>query len=215
MGKNARTAAEVEAPKPWEQQLGESAPAFAAFKVYRDMGSSRSQVKVAEKLGKTRQLLSQWSMKHSWMARVRAWEREQDRLTLEAVQKRHRTALQNAIVTLSQPVLIMQALLKQEPMLAEDLALSILQSSPHARLAQYDRLMNLIARSSGALPSLIQAERLVNGVSTQNVAVAETEDGFGRSDDVARDEESARLARSLVARTASRAGDAGGTGLAG
>jgi len=65
-------------PHPWERQPGESLQAWRAFVAYRDM-RNRSLVKVAEQLGESRQLMDRWSSRHQWVARVSAWETEQDR----------------------------------------------------------------------------------------------------------------------------------------
>ena len=65
--------------QPWEQQPGESAKAFEAFKTYRDMGAERSMRKVAQRLNKSLTMLSKWSGPWSWQERVRAYDREMDR----------------------------------------------------------------------------------------------------------------------------------------
>lgn len=65
--------------KPWEKQKGESHQAFEAFQLYRDLGVSRSQAKVAQQLGKSEALMQRWSGRWSWVARCDSWDREQDR----------------------------------------------------------------------------------------------------------------------------------------
>lgn len=60
--------------KPWEQQQGESAKAFEAFKVYLDMGSDRSIRAVGEKLSKSSTLMARWSSTHGWVERVAAYD---------------------------------------------------------------------------------------------------------------------------------------------
>lgn len=64
---------------PWEQRDGESAKAFEAFKVYRDLGAKRSITLVCERLDKTRALIGRWSAKYQWVTRAAAWDREDDR----------------------------------------------------------------------------------------------------------------------------------------
>jgi len=49
----------------------ESAKAFHAFQIYRDLGPKRSLAKVAKKLGISRQLIERWSKQHSWQKRIR------------------------------------------------------------------------------------------------------------------------------------------------
>lgn len=56
----------------FEQQPRESHKAFAAFKVYLELGPQRSLVAVAAKVGKYRTLIERWSAKFDWPARVQA-----------------------------------------------------------------------------------------------------------------------------------------------
>lgn len=79
--------------QPWERQPGESAQAFEAFAMYRDMGVTRSHGKVAQRLGKSVQLMNRWSRRWSWVTRADAWDREQDRLwRLEQAEARREIA---------------------------------------------------------------------------------------------------------------------------
>ncbi|MGE5528077.1 MAG: hypothetical protein ACM3X6_02915 [Patescibacteria group bacterium] len=72
------------APRPWEQQPGESAKAFEAFARYRDMGAARSLAKVSQALSKSKVLLQRWSSAFSWVERVEAWDRHIARQEQEA-----------------------------------------------------------------------------------------------------------------------------------
>lgn len=60
----------------WERQPGESAQAFEAFKIYRDMGLKRSNKAVEEQLSKSRQLISRWKKNWDWDKRVRDYDNE-------------------------------------------------------------------------------------------------------------------------------------------
>lgn len=79
-----------EAPNPWERQPGETSTAFAAFRRYRDTpAKDRSIAKCVQEYnkGKGRANVGQWerwSTKHNWVARVTAWEDEQDRVARTA-----------------------------------------------------------------------------------------------------------------------------------
>src|SRR5215211_3673678 len=70
----------------WEQQPGESARAYEAFALYRDMGPDRSLAKVAQMLGKSKTLLSRWSSEHAWVDRVKALEARDEMLRREAAE---------------------------------------------------------------------------------------------------------------------------------
>lgn len=65
----------------WERQPEETAKAFEAFAIYRDMGNDRSIAKVAEKLGKSEALLHRWSSRYEWVKRAAAWDDEVARQT--------------------------------------------------------------------------------------------------------------------------------------
>lgn len=69
--------------EPWERQEGETSKQFEAFVAYRDMGEERSLAKVAQKLSKTKPLMSRWSAANNWVERCAAWDREQDRILRE------------------------------------------------------------------------------------------------------------------------------------
>ena len=60
--------------QPWERQPGESAPAYEAFSLYRDMGLERSLRAVAGKLGKSRALIERWSAAKNWGERTRLYD---------------------------------------------------------------------------------------------------------------------------------------------
>lgn len=84
-------------PDLWERQAGETAKAFAAFELYRGMpATERSGAKVAQQLGRAKQLIDRWSSANSWVVRVRAWDdhlaaaaREEAVVELERMVKRH------------------------------------------------------------------------------------------------------------------------------
>ncbi len=70
----------------WSRQEGESARAFEAFALYRDMGPERSLAKVGRGLGKSRGLMERWSSAHDWVDRVEALEARDSMIKLEAVE---------------------------------------------------------------------------------------------------------------------------------
>lgn len=72
--------------EPWERQPDESNRAFAAFKIYAEMGpATRSLRKVAAAIGspKTTKNVGEWSKKWNWPERARAYDNEIMRATVE------------------------------------------------------------------------------------------------------------------------------------
>jgi len=60
----------------WERQPGESTKAYAAFCVFRDLGTERSLEKAGQMLDKprTRKWLGEWSAKYKWVERAKAYD---------------------------------------------------------------------------------------------------------------------------------------------
>lgn len=77
----------------WEKQPQESAKAFGAFKVYRDLATHKRSLKQAATdlygpdhehlISKMRQFQT-WSAQYAWVARVAAWDEELDRQERDA-----------------------------------------------------------------------------------------------------------------------------------
>lgn len=76
-------------PGPAQQQPGETAPAFEAFRTYLEQGPARSTAKVARALGKSKSLCDRWSARWRWVDRVREFEA----MALERVDAAHVDAL--------------------------------------------------------------------------------------------------------------------------
>ena len=70
----------------FEQQPRESDKAFAAFKVYLELGPQRSLAVAAKKLGKSKNMLEQWSRKFDWVARVQAYNAQLAQREREAIE---------------------------------------------------------------------------------------------------------------------------------
>jgi hypothetical protein len=71
----------------FEQLPREHNKAYAAFKIYLELGVDRSLSKVATKMGKTKRLMQQYSAKFDWPGRVRAhaaYVAELERKAIEA-----------------------------------------------------------------------------------------------------------------------------------
>lgn len=76
----------------WERQEGESGKAYAAFSMYRDLGSERSHRAVAEALYGVQAKYSirtvhEWSRKFDWVARIEALEARDEMVRREAIEE--------------------------------------------------------------------------------------------------------------------------------
>ncbi len=72
----------------WQQQPGESAKAFGAFVLYRNMEPrERSLQRVASELTKSSSLIRRWSSRWDWQTRVARWDDYQEMRRLETLIK--------------------------------------------------------------------------------------------------------------------------------
>lgn len=176
---------DVPEAEAWEQQQGESARAFAAFCAYRDMEPikrslrelAREQVAMGVRKGSEKVAFSrlcEWSRDWQWVQRVRLWDAEQERLRLAEMQKRHRDVLNLAMRELVQPFTILAELRRMEPLVARRLAEEVLhemQRGGGRGVASYERLLRALTTAGTGITQLAGAERLANGMSTENLAV--------------------------------------------
>lgn len=76
-------------PCLWERQPKESEAAWEAFLTFRDMELPRKVLAVAEKLSKSRQLITRWKAQWYWDERVTAYDNEVQKESLaRAVKER-------------------------------------------------------------------------------------------------------------------------------
>ncbi len=137
----------------FEQQEKESAKAYQAFSLYRDLPlGERSLTTVSQQLGKTRSLCARWSVTFRWVERASAWDSHQDqkrrnRLAAERdkIQERQLQHAQIAAQALMAP---MVALAKRAKTQADAFA-----NVPTAELTK------LAAWSARALPAIHEDER--------------------------------------------------------
>lgn len=156
-------------PLPFERMQGEGEERFEAFSIYRDMGAEtggkRSLRQVAEQLGKSTELIERWSRLDGWQKRCFAFDawtaaqrREALKAELQARSRQHAEALDAAITVLAEPAIqVARRIAKGELRVSEDVD------------PMY--LLKLVESTGKVLPQLIQASRLVNGMSTENVAL--------------------------------------------
>jgi hypothetical protein len=85
----------------WDQLPEESAKAFRAFALYRDMGWDRSVKKVVLEWTKSRSLIYRWSIRYQWKERAQDWDVYQDQLG-QAQAIRTRLAMNKATLEIAQ-----------------------------------------------------------------------------------------------------------------
>jgi len=79
--------------KPWDRRREESAVAYRAFLVFRDLGPERTFVAAAQGLGKSASLLRRWAARHDWKERIWAWEVALAREAEEALRRQREQSL--------------------------------------------------------------------------------------------------------------------------
>src|SRR5215467_5679024 len=82
-------------PVPWERQPGESARAFAAFCLFRDIGPRRSLRECCRRFYGDRTMSnlgqsSTWSGKWQWVERCRAWDDHLDALARQEQERQRK-----------------------------------------------------------------------------------------------------------------------------
>lgn len=75
---------ELDQQPVWDIQFDETAKAYNAFALYRDLLDRRSLSKVASKLGVSQQALVKWSVPNRWVERAEAYDLYLDRKWREA-----------------------------------------------------------------------------------------------------------------------------------
>ena len=129
------------AQQPFHQLPGESIKAYQAFVVYRNLDAKeRSLQRVGSELVKSRQLLSRWSAKWSWVERAQAWDNHQEIKRLEArIEEKQKMDEQHLKIVRAMRSKIIDALTKME---ADVLARDVREM--RSWIAEFIRLERLI-----------------------------------------------------------------------
>lgn len=178
MAKKSTGVIVIEKPEdvePWERQVSESSEAFQAWILYRDMEGKRSRRRVAEKLSISETLVTRWQVAHGWTERLRRWENHVDaegrRAQIEAVIAFRKRAAR-------------QAMAKGQTLMLVDIALSKklakLGNDPEKLLAglSTSALLQLATRGAQALPTLLRAEALALGDTTDRPELTTPKDSL-------------------------------------
>ncbi|MEW6572879.1 MAG: hypothetical protein AB1374_04530 [Bacillota bacterium] len=110
--------AEIKDREVYGRQPGESAQAFQAFALYRDMGPARSIREVARRLGKSKTQIDRWSVRWDWVERAAAWDEEIDRQIrfkqLEEIKKMRERHTEAAMLLLEKAMKRLEATAPQD-----------------------------------------------------------------------------------------------------
>ena len=158
--------------QPWERQQGETAQAFAAFCVYRDMGPDRSIVKAVKQMGRKpgyKTVCEKWSRQHRWVDRAYAWEVEKDRITRETelneLKDMRRRHLTQAMALQGKAAQRLQALHSEE-------------LTPYLALAYIQEGTKLERLARGEPESIIEERRKLDDRDREIVAKLATDPNF-------------------------------------
>ncbi len=156
--------------EPWGMLADETTRAFAAFVIYRDMGSERSTAKVAQRLGVTKHMTDRWSTRHKWVERVALYEAHLDKVRRDEAEneirkmtRRHINQAQGMAYLAFMPVSTFLARIQNDANFAKAFADQINKMSAKD-------VIDLIQRVGPTWANALKLERLSSGQSTENVA---------------------------------------------
>lgn len=78
----------------WYRKPRETAQAYQAFELYRDLGPSRSVRLVAEELAKSRILMERWSKRWNWVIRAREYDNFNEHARMQAFHKKRLASIE-------------------------------------------------------------------------------------------------------------------------
>lgn len=158
----------------WDRGPNESAKAYAAFRVYLELGPvERSIAKVVEHRaktgqGKSRSPVSGWSSKFRWQARAEAFDAEgasrADATAFEILEQRAARQAEIAVRMLDSLEIPVDELDRRLAACEDDAARAKLLEE-----IELPELFRTIQGAARALPRVVQVERLARGQSTTNV----------------------------------------------
>ncbi|GAB1371188.1 hypothetical protein MASR1M45_12500 [Candidatus Kapaibacterium sp.] len=170
-------------PPEWERQEEETLQSWEAFKLFRDMGITRTMSAVARQLstpdkyrGKY-QVVQNWSYKWRWTERIIAYQKYLDAIYLEETKKnvkematRHAEYAKNTMQSVYVPVMEFIRKyskienLKKNPLLS-DSDLKAISESDIEKMT-LSQLMNLVYKSAPLMSVLADMERKSRGEPT-------------------------------------------------
>jgi hypothetical protein len=149
---------------PWERQDGETDPAWAAFTVYRDMGTERSLSKVADHVGKSSRHVALWSSRNDWHVRAARFDSYLDRVALDArvkaIERMEDTHAQVAGGYIAAMVMPLRALTKDRAIVDESGAVVHIPRPSELEKMETATLIAVAESAARTFASLTSIERL-------------------------------------------------------
>lgn len=214
---------------PWERQPDESQRAFHYFTHYRDMPNRTMRAAYAEHKKRCQGIdinprtsprrWHQWSSQYHWVRRAQAWDLEVDRQARKALiasqaalKVRHAEAAQAALSVLTVPTTIaMAALQLQDGKILKDLI-----TKAGGGTGAFMSMLRDASRMAAILPSVMAAERMAVGLTSESIGVVEEVQDHGLANRITDDPEATKLAVQLLHRLAdTRESPPVGTGVSG
>jgi hypothetical protein len=149
-------------PYPYERRPDENEKQWAAFLLYRDSGPEQSLRSVAREMGLNPTTVANWSVRHSWVERSRAWSVEVDRrrreeFVRETVEMSRRQAAEAAAYSraLTLPVQILLDRIGSNP-----------EEMRWLRGMPIENLYGVVVACARTWPTVVNLERLVRGAAS-------------------------------------------------
>lgn len=162
------TNTETNHPKVWEQLPNETAKAYSAFSLYRDLPPygerARSIARVAQELGYAdAQVPQKWSMKFNWVERSRAFDAYQQARSLSIREVAHEAFAKTVIEGTTMRVTAIHTLvdnqLRRLMKRQEDNPEEILDIKDLNQLARLVKVLDEVQRRAAGLPTTYTSEK--------------------------------------------------------
>ncbi len=152
----------------WDRAEGETIKAFKAFCVYRDLGPERSLEKTGEIIGKSGSHMGNFSAEYNWRERAAAYDEYNDRvkrekyeMEIQSINETHKEMVKKAREAAIAPINSLLGRLEQ-------IRNSDFDGDSLDGLS-LEKLMDLTQKYIKPVQDIIKLERLLYGMSTENV----------------------------------------------
>jgi len=155
--------------EPWNRLADEKDRAWEVFRYYRDLGPARTIKAVVQHFGyaNATSVQNTYVTKYDWRERVLAYDQYEDRIynakratAIKEMADRHSTDLVGFIEALAVPFTALKQKLESDPDSLDDLTESTVK-----------QLIDLSVKAGRIIPSMMAAERLARGMSTEVIEI--------------------------------------------